>query len=458
MLMFVLLMGAIGGLAYSNLSQVGNKLRFLEAADGLTNAILELRRTEKNYFLYQDPGSFEEARGYLDDAEAALARLSDQPGAQLSPGSVTAVRGRLADYRQALKQLEAGGGPRIAELVRNTGRSLLEAASRMPQEEQRRVEFLIHFSKQAMLISFAGLFVLGLVGAYFIGQRIVRPLAEIERTTKRISSGDFTPVPGPFANDETGSLVLAFNTMVRQLQERTEQLVQARKMAALGTLTAGVAHELNNPLNNIYITAEMLEDDFTELPEDKKLTLIHDVAGQADRAKDIVRNLLTFARERDPRMEPCSLRQVLEDSLRFVVHQAELANIDVECDLPPALLTAQADPQQLQQVFVNLLLNALQAMPAGGKLKVSARAEPGGGCLRVSVADTGEGIAPEVLPRIFDPFFTTKEAGTGLGLAVTYGIVKRHGGNIEARSTQGKGAEFIVSLPITGKGCQGVGL
>jgi two-component system NtrC family sensor kinase len=324
----------------------------------------------------------------------------------------------------------------------------------MARQEQSQVEFLIHFSKQAMLISFVGLFALGLFGAYFIGQRIVRPLAEIGRTTRRISSGDFSVVPGPFSRDEIGTLMQGFNVMIAQLQERTEQLVQARKMAALGTLTAGVAHELNNPINNIYITAEMLVDDFGELAEAKKLSLIEDVAAQADRAKEIVRNLLAFAREREPSMEPCSLRGLLEDSLRFVANQAELANVDVEADLPPAVVSVQADPKQLQQVFVNLFLNAIQAMPKGGLLRAEAQLSPGDNCIQVRVTDTGEGIPAEVVPRIFDPFFTTKEVGTGLGLAVSYGIVKKHGGSIQVESTPGRGAQFTVRLPLAaGRGC-----
>ena len=457
MLMFVILMGAIGLLAYNNMSQISAKLRFLEAGDQLTNAILELRRSEKNYFLYHDPNSLREAHVYLNEADVALSRLSDQQGAQLSPEGLEAVHRRLAEYRQDLLALERGGAPQTADHIRNTGRSLLELAARMAAEEQRHVEFLIRFSKDAMLISFIALFALGLIGAYFVGQRIVRPLAEIERTTKRISSGDFSVVPGPFARDETGSLMMAFNTMVTQLQERTEQLVQARKMAALGTLTAGVAHELNNPLNNIYITAEMLVEDFRELAEAKKLTLIHDVAAQADRAKEIVRNLLTFAREREPSVESCSVRGLVEDSLRFVSRQAVLADIDVETELPPPGVCVPADPKQIQQVLVNLLVNAIQAMPKGGKLKVSAGLVPGHSCIQVTVADTGTGISADVLPRIFDPFFTTKDTGTGLGLAVTYGIIKKHGGSIKVHSGAGEGSQFVVTLPLAaGRGCEGV--
>jgi two-component system NtrC family sensor kinase len=448
MFMFVILVGAIGLLAFNNLDEVGTKLGFLEEADKLTNSILELRRTEKNYFLYHDPNSLAEARDYLDEAQTALSRLAGHKGAQLSPAGIKAVRDALGNYRQALDELQRRESRQTADRIRWAGRDLLELSSQMAHEEQRRVEFLIHFSKQAMLISFSVLFALGLLGAYFVGQRIVRPLSEIERTTRRISSGEFSVVPGPFAHDETGSLMRAFNTMVERLQERTEQLVQARKMAALGTLTAGVAHELNNPLNNIYITAEMLVDDFQDLPEGKKLSLIQDVAGQADRAKDIVRNLLEFAREREPSREPCQLRGIVEASLRFVAHQAELANVDIESELPPPLVTVEADPKQLQQVFINLFLNAIEAMPGGGSLEVGTEVQPDKQYILVTVADTGPGIPAEVLPHIFDPFFSTKELGTGLGLAVSYGIIKKHGGGIEVQSAPGKGTTFTVTLPV----------
>lgn len=197
MLMFVILVGAIGLLAFNNLSEIAARLRFLEAADHLTNDILEARRVEKNYFLYKDPESLAEAGTYLDEAELALSRLSGQKGGEVSEEGINAVRGRLHDYRQALARVQRGGGAETA--LRDAGHSLISLTSRMAAEEQARVEFLITFSKQAMTVSFAVLLTLGLFGAYFVGQRIVRPLGLLDSPPSASPRATSRPCPAPSA-------------------------------------------------------------------------------------------------------------------------------------------------------------------------------------------------------------------------------------------------------------------
>jgi signal transduction histidine kinase len=226
--------------------------------------------------------------------------------------------------------------------------------------------------------------------------------------------------------------------------------VQSRKIAAVGTLTAGIAHELNNPINNIVLTAEVLKEDFREQTQEEMLGLIQDILGQADRASEIVKGLLDFSRSEHPEFEPLDIGGVITDTLKLVRNQLSLSGIQAELDLPQDLPRVQGDRKSLQQVFLNLFINAVQAMLDGGSLTVRAYPTPDGQWLKVQVMDTGIGIAAEHLPHIFDPFYTTKQVGrgTGLGLSVTYGIVEKHGGHIEVESEKGKGSTFSVVLPV----------
>jgi signal transduction histidine kinase len=241
----------------------------------------------------------------------------------------------------------------------------------------------------------------------------------------------------------------AFNRMIHELEVHQEQLVQSRKIAAVGTLTSGIAHELNNPINNIVLTAEALKEDFGQLDQDEALGLIHDILVQSERASEIVKGLLDFSRSEHPEFESLSIAAVVHDTLKLVRNQLALSGIQVEEELPSRLPLIHGDRKSLQQVFLNLFINAIQAMLDGGSLTIRGRPSEDGHWLKVEVTDTGVGIEAEHLPHIFDPFYTTKQVGrgTGLGLSVTYGIVEKHGGHIEVQSQKGKGSTFTVILP-----------
>jgi len=257
---------------------------------------------------------------------------------------------------------------------------------------------------------------------------------------------------------------------VTQIKQAQARLMQAEKLSALGELTAGVAHELNNPLTSILGFIQLLQR--TELPERQSgyLATIH---SESKRAAKIVRNLLTFARRQEPEKKMLSVNAVLEETLTLIGYQLRVSGVRVETDLDPGLPQTAADPYQLQQVFVNIINNAQQAMAevhGGGTLLIhtSEVLRPAGyahdstlgaqnapdmtmeGWVRLEFTDDGPGIAPELLPRIFDPFFTTKSLGkgTGLGLSVCHGIVRDHDGHIWAESAPGRGAKFLVELPV----------
>jgi signal transduction histidine kinase/CheY-like chemotaxis protein len=232
----------------------------------------------------------------------------------------------------------------------------------------------------------------------------------------------------------------------QELRAAQEQLLQSEKLASIGQLASGVAHEINNPMGVILGFAQGI---LKTLPEDdllrKPLTTMEK---ESLRCKRIVQNLLDFARHSEPTLHLININKLVDASCELVKHQIALQDVKLVKGYDPALPPTMADPNQLQQVFINIMLNAYQAMPDGGTLHITTRTV--GPELQVIFADTGTGIPPEKVQNIFDPFFTTKEVGegTGLGLSVSYGIVKAHGGDIEVESQEGKGTTFIIKLPF----------
>lgn len=319
---------------------------------------------------------------------------------------------------------------------------------------------------------------LALIGI-LIRRSVARPVAALVEGTRRVAAGELhTSIP-VHHRDELGALASSFNAMTaalaraqgelsalvgtleqrvaertRELEAAQARLIQSEKLASLGQLAASIAHEINNPLTGVLTYARLLTRRIrAEMPEGEArrsaLRQLALVERETDRCCAIVRNLLQFARQREPKIEPVDVRAVLEEALSLLSNRLAIQGIELGRDLAP-VPEVPADAGQLRQVFVNILLNACEAMGAGGRLTVTARADGAGEGVAVAIADTGPGIAPDHLPRIFDPFFSTKEKGTGLGLSVAYGIVQRHGGRIEVQSRPGEGTTMTVWLPRAG--------
>lgn len=334
---------------------------------------------------------------------------------------------------------------------------------------------------QAQLVRFTGGAVLlaSLVSVLFIWAVAHKPVKELMAGTQKVAGGDLDYRLPVRSGDELGELAASFNKMTedlkqahaeitawaRTLEERverkTQELQQAHtrllisdKMVSLGKLAATVAHEVNNPLSGILtyarLTLKALEksrlDPATRAEMVEQLRIIE---RESRRCGEIMRNLLTFARQAPPHREPHDLNTLVERALTLVHHQLELQAIELEKNLAPALPAVSCDATQIQQVILALLVNATEAMPRGGRLRVSTEADPGGEAAEVRVQDTGIGIPADILPHIFDPFFTTKETQqrTGLGLAVAQSIVEQHGGAITASSAPRRRTEFVVRLP-----------
>jgi two-component system NtrC family sensor kinase len=351
-------------------------------------------------------------------------------------------------------------------------------------------------TRSTMLLSAAAVLLLAGLVLFFVQRSVLRPVGDLVRGTRWIAERDLEheiPIRSP---DELGQLAASFNEMTsslrqtrgelralmqsleKQVEDRTaalqkaqDQLVQSEKMSSLGKLSASIAHEINNPLMGILTMAKLLVRTLEESPHQgtargaafgrltrlepalddtaraTSLKQLKMVQRETERCTAIVRNLLDFARQRPLTLKAIDLNLAIEEALSVAGNQMAIQQIAIEKRLGP-LPTVQADLGQLRQAFLNVVLNACEAMPQGGSLKVSSRFDVAGRCAVAEVADTGGGISPEHRQRIFDPFFTTKEKGTGLGLSVVYGIVQRHGGSIDVRSEMGQGTTIAIAVPV----------
>ena len=234
--------------------------------------------------------------------------------------------------------------------------------------------------------------------------------------------------------------------MERKIQETHLQLISSEKLASLGKLAAGIAHEINNPLGGILIYSSLLLEDLAE--DDPKRQDLARIVQEAGRCKEIVMSLLEFARQSEPKMEPVDINRAITDGLFFLENQALFHNIQIIKNLGPALPFARGNASQLKQVFMNIIVNAAEAMHGNGTLTIATFLNHEHKKITIEFTDTGEGIPEENLTRIFDPFFTTKDIGkgTGLGLSTSYGIIEGHGSKIEVKSKVGVGTTFTILL------------
>ncbi len=328
---------------------------------------------------------------------------------------------------------------------------------------------------------FTSLELLLLLGGLTVTTRlfITRPVNRLLKHTRRLTAGDLEARIENPSGDEMGELTKAFNEMTRNLKlardelegwaanlearvaERTREMEEMQgklrhteRLAALGELVAGIAHEVNNPLTGILFFASMVQNNPTLDPALKEDLQV--VVRETKRCAHIVQGLLEFSRQAPPQMKNESVHRLLEDTLALVGHQVLFHNIRIRRLYDGELPEIPMDPGQMRQVFMNLVLNAGQAMPDGGTLEIATGRDTSGRFVCIRFTDTGCGISEEYLEKIFDPFFTTKEhRGTGLGLSVSYGIVNSHGGRIEVHSRSGEGTTVSVLLPLPGHGVTG---
>ncbi len=415
------------------------------ARDLTTSFILHLRLLEKNYMLFRDKKSFIALNKGLSDLM-----------------NVTPICNECIPYIKAVNNLFKiyNKSDSIANDLQLTGNTIEETTRGIAIRERQKISSFIMRTQRLLLIALVLLCTLVPLLVYKTATYIVTPINRLADITRKISEGDITLRAPLREHDETFSLALSFNTMLDNLQmtqeslekslellhEKQTQLVAAEKLASIGTLASGVAHELNNPLNNIYLATQILakELDQESSPKIVKETM-KDIYSQTLRVKRIVSDLLEFARQKAPDLKKINIVSVVKDVLSQMTASGQMSNIELNLRCAEKI-ELQGDSHLLEQVFINLFSNAIDAMEGKGSLSIGI--DKVGNYIRIKISDTGKGILPENLPRIFDPFFTTKEKGTGLGLAIVYGIIGKHNGEIIVNSEPNKGTAFIITLPI----------
>jgi two-component system, NtrC family, sensor kinase len=445
----LLIAGAFGWMAHRYLLEIERKQQLVEIADDLSNIILESRRYEKNYLLYGSVEDLQENRRYSRQGQDVLSRISpelrDLKGAQL----LSRIEKELLAYGRIMEAISHGVEPGIEDQLREKGKSLVDLSQQLVSFERERILTIINTLKTQLFASFGIFIALGAFLIPIVSKKIIRPLRVIEDTTRRIGGGDFSTLPVLKTRDETQRMVEAFNRMVAELERRQEQLLQAKKLSSLGILTSGIAHQLNNPLNNISTSCQILLEEFEQASEEFCRKMLTNIEQEVHRARDIVRGLLEFSRVRDFSLVPTSLSKVVERAVILISSQVP-PGVEIVREVPEDLVL-QLDAQRMQEVFLNLLMNAVQAVEnPPGQVRIRAEVDAAAGSVVISCEDTGMGIPQQDLGKIFDPFFSTKEvgAGTGLGLSIVYGIVQKHLGSIAVESTIGEGTRFIIRLPL----------
>lgn len=345
----------------------------------------------------------------------------------------------------------------------------------LPEAAYHEFRTRINLIFSAILIFAA---VIGTMISAWVGHNLSRPIKELEKAAREIASGSYLPDIVLGTHDELAVLAEEFNIMKHKLAERErenhqlnanleeivkertaeleeknhwlavaqEELVRAEKLVGIGMLASGVAHEINNPLAIIRGNAELL--DMSPSLDESAKGEIETIMAQVGRVERIVANLLTFARTQKIEKHSFKPAPLLDEIIENLSHQINLSRYRIEKPYQQSNLSITGDPERIRQVFTNLIVNALQAMPSGGILTIDMQSIKDTSKCLISISDTGVGIPNENRHKLFSPFFTTKPNGTGLGLAVTYGIVKDHGGDIDVSSGAGKGAIFNVTLPL----------
>lgn len=411
--------------------------------------VLELRRYEKNFVYRIDTRDLDEMLIFIDRIESGLESVRKSPMAKEYDDDIDQFWEDLAEYKQYTVAAKNGEDPNL-NAMRDCGHKLLLFSQKVLDQNQIYISAGL---KKILVVpaTIMFLFSCGLIIALMLLTiATIKQIKFVTSTTRRIAQGDFRPVSPSETGYHTYPMIIkAFNRMIKELDYRHEQIVQSRKLAAIGILASGIAHEVNNPLNNISLTAEALIEEKGMLTPAEEEEMVLDIISEVTRASKVVNNLLDFSRSQGKMVfEPVEVIQMLKTTLKLIRNQIMLARVQLKTEFPDRECWINGDLDSLKQVFINLCLNAIQAMPDGGLLSLSIV------CLHdnmatILVEDTGGGMSPEVIEKIFVPFYTTKTIGqgTGLGLSVVYGIVKEHNGFIEVKSNVNKGTTFAVSFP-----------
>ncbi|HAT49250.1 MAG: HAMP domain-containing histidine kinase [Nitrospirae bacterium] len=414
----------------------------------LLNNVLEMRRFEKNYFLYHQNEDFDHLQSYVTSVEQMLHNDNED--------NFISIRQKTSEYANLVHHSVDNA---TEKAIRTLGKEIVTFAEESATTQRIQVHQALEKHRFALITSMVVVVLCIILLGRLVSYWILLPLKHIEKSMVDVVKGEVTSIDIRSNDREIISLTRAFNFVLQELQQRQKHLLRSEKLAALGTLLSGVAHELNNPLSNISTSCQIMSEEIESDDVELRRELLAQIDEQTRRTSHIVRSLLDFAQEREFKKTVFPLASLIAEVIRFskgIIPSRVKVRVEI-----PDLLTLSGDRQRLQQAFINLLKNAVDAIPEMGEVLIRAQSHDsaktpllaGGRChppwVEIMVQDTGTGISEENLSRIFDPFFTTKPVGkgSGLGLAVVFDVVEEHEGDVAVESTVGQGTRFTLRLP-----------
>lgn len=438
----------------------------------LFDTVLEIRRYERNYFLHRQPADQAENAREIARARELLTTHRSDFLAVAPAGRLDALRDRLDDYARQMAAYAAAPAQQdvLEPQVRALGKAVVGLAEDMARAERSQIRATLASFRNLLFGAIVCMALLIVLIGRALSQRVAKPLKALEASAAAIGANRRETLAAPSRDREIVSIIEAFNHMLRELDLRRKSLMRSERLASLGTLLSGVAHELNNPLSNISTSCQILIEEVDAAQPAALRKHLSNIDRQTERARAIVRSLLDFSRERAFSRETVRLKPLVEQTVGFVrgeIAARSVVRLSIADDL-----VVPADAPRLQQVLVNLIRNAMERLGPDGRVDVAAEYVAAGtplpgtvlglGCgsddemVEIRVADDGPGIPPDILPRVFDPFFTTRDVGhgMGLGLFVVYEIVAEHGGCIAVDSAPGAGACFRIRLPRNARPAQ----
>lgn len=464
----------LGVFAFSDLLFLQRQVNQDEVVSKLKDAVLEMRRVEKNLFLYDDSKSY----AMLDTQAALVLRIlqqhEDSLNAIQAEPAVLSMKEIVADYRQRLERWQASaesGNTALPREMRTLGHKLSFYTTTLSSLARSRLEMAVKKSQWFLLLT---LLIIG-ISILFVGRQlkrvVLKPIKQLESRLEKISGGTFNKIDPPSDDREFITLTNAFNRMIKELEIRQRRMMQSEKLASLGILAAGVAHELNNPLSNISSSCQLLLEELEEGDPAQLKTWLKQIDSETERGRNIVRSLLEFGSKQNFQKRQLKLLDIIEETQTILGNLLRQRSASLTMNIPETLIL-HADKQRLQQLFINLIQNALQAGGEGAEVRISASlcergvsmipdgAEVAGDLkcvndydssfIEILVSDNGPGIPADNLSKIFDPFFTTNEPGygAGLGLYIVQEIMQEHDGCLAIASRPGKGTQVILLLPV----------
>ena len=439
------------------------KLEVVELAYSLNTIILEVRRYEKNFLLYGTEDALTENQLQLRKALETVDTINDRVANLKVHPMLIGLKTALLAYQQSVElmaEMYHDQGQRfhnkmnhneVEEKLREEGQDMTERSKELVSFEHLQILAILDDLVEQLLLWSLVAIGIGIFMPLIMSIKIFKPLNIIKKATEDIAVGRFRRIEVLNTRDEMQQVMEAFNTMVAELERRQDQLVQSQKLSSIGTLTAGIAHQLNNPLNNISTSCQIATGEFDGGDVELVRRMLKNIEQETFRARDVVQGLLEFSRTREFALRPASLSETVARAVKLVRSQVPAA-VTIAVDIPESLVVPM-DVQRLQEVLLNMLINASQAITGEGKISISAAIDQLADEVIVTVRDTGSGIPDEIRDRLFDPFYTTKEEGqgTGLGLSIAYGIIQKHNGRITVESSPGEGAAFHIHLPLSAK-------